>query len=125
MEVSASFRMQIKKEYSFMKYLNSSEMGKRILKRRKELGFTQDKLAELSDVTTQFVSYVENGQRSVRSENIAKIAAALQVSVDYLLTGERIDKDSSILVEKIKKLSPENYRILTALLNELLKQQEE
>ena len=33
------------------------EMGERIMQRRKKLGLTQEALAELSELTTQFVSY--------------------------------------------------------------------
>ena len=54
------------------------EMGKRITERRKKLGLTQEALAELSDLTAQFVSYGESGKRAMRPENLMKIASLLQ-----------------------------------------------
>ena len=42
------------------------EVGKRIMERRKKLGLTQEALAEMSDLTTQFVSYAESGKRGMR-----------------------------------------------------------
>lgn len=69
------------------------EMGKRIMERRKKMGLTQEILAEKSELTTQFVSYAESGKRGMRPENLMKIAAALEVSTDYLLTGDIIDKE--------------------------------
>ena len=73
------------------------EIGQRIMDRRKKLGLTQEVLAEKGDVTAQFVSYAEAGKRAMRPENLLKIATALEVSADYLLTGDIIDKDLLIL----------------------------
>ena len=41
------------------------EVGKRIMERRKKLGLTQEALAEMSDLTTQFVSYAESGKQQI------------------------------------------------------------
>ena len=78
------------------------EIGKRIMDRRKKLGLTQEALAEKGEVTTQFVSYAESGKRAMRPENLLKISSALEVSADYLLTGEIIDKDLLILSDKLR-----------------------
>jgi len=86
------------------------EIGQRIIERRKKLGLTQEALAEKADVTAQFVSYAEVGKRAMRPENLMKIAAALEVSADYLLTGDIIDKDLLILSDKMQKLSPSQIR---------------
>ncbi len=85
--------------------LNLEEVENRIMARRKELGLTQESLAEKSDVTTQFVSYAESGKRAMRPENLVKISSALGVIVDYLLTGDIIDKDKLLLSDKINQLS--------------------
>ncbi len=95
-----------------------TEMGRRIMERRKKLGLTQEALAEKSDVTTQFVSYAEAGKRAMRPENLMKIAAALGVSVDYLLTGEIIDKDLLILANKLRRLTPSQVRIVENVIDE-------
>ena len=88
------------------------EMGSRIMERRKKLGLTQEALAEMSELTTQFVSYAESGKRGMRPENLMKVAAALGVSTDYLLTGDIIDKDKLLLSEKLEKLTPKQVRIV-------------
>ena len=97
------------------------EMGKRITERRKKMGLTQEALAEKADVTTQFVSYAEAGKRAMRPENLLKIAQALQVSADYLLTGEIIDRDLLLLTDKLTTLTPQQFRILESILNECCK----
>ena len=96
------------------------EMGQRIMERRKKLGLTQEALAELSGLTTQFVSYTESGKRGMRPENLMKVAAALGVSTDYLLTGGIIDKDKLLLSEKLEKLAPQQVRIVENVVNECI-----
>ena len=73
------------------------QMAQRITERRKKLGYTQEVLAEKTELTPRFVSYAESGKRATRPENLLKIARALNVSVDYLLTGDIIDKDLLLL----------------------------
>ncbi len=94
------------------------DVGRRIMERRKKMGLTQEALAELCDATTQFVSYAETGKRAMRPENLLKLANALGVSADYLLTGEIVDKDLLILSEKLRRLSPGQLRAVEAIVDE-------
>ena len=94
------------------------KIGKRIMDRRKKLGLTQEALAEKGEVTTQFVSYAESGKRAMRPENLLKISSALEVSADYLLTGEIIDKDLLILSDKLRRLTPSQVRTVEAIIDE-------
>jgi len=97
-----------------------SEVGQRIMERRKKLGLTQEELAEQSDLTTQFVSYAESGKRASRPENLMKIASVLGVSTDYLLTGDIIDKDKLLISEKLDKLTAAEVRIIESIIDECI-----
>ena len=99
------------------KDLNAIEIGKRITECRKLLGLTQEELAEKGDMTTQFVSYAESGKRVIRSENLLKLSKALEVSADYLLTGEIIDKDMFIMSEKLSKLTPKQFKFIESIVD--------
>lgn len=101
--------------------INLLEIGKRITERRKKLGMTQEMLAEKGDLTPQFVSYAESGKRAMRPENVIKLAKALEVSADYLLTGNIVDKDLLILSDKMRKLSPEMLHIVENIIDECVK----
>ena len=94
------------------------DIGNRITELRKRLGWTQEELAEKADLTPQFVSYSESGKRAMRPENLLKLSKALNVSADYLLTGEIIDKDLLILSDKIKQLSPSQIRIIENIVDQ-------
>ncbi|MBQ7596551.1 MAG: helix-turn-helix transcriptional regulator, partial [Clostridia bacterium] len=54
-------------------------MGRRIVKRRKELGLSQEELAARADVSPQMLSTAERGSKSVLSDNLLKISSALGV----------------------------------------------
>ena len=88
------------------------EMGKRIQERRKTLRLTQEELAERADITKQTVSRIENGQRDIGARNLFKVAKALDISPDYLLTGEFGNADIQILNQKITNLSHRQYGFL-------------
>lgn len=97
------------------------DIGRRIMERRKKLGLTQEALAEKGDVTAQFVSYAEAGKRAMCPENLLKIAAALGVSADYLLTGDIIDKGLLLLADKLRRLTPAQVRIVESIIDECCK----
>lgn len=86
------------------------DMGKRISERRKDMKLSQEELAELAEVSPQLLSTAERGTKALRPENLLKISTALGVSVDYLLTGEIIDKDLSIISNKLKNASSTQVR---------------
>lgn len=94
------------------------DIGNRITELRKRLGWTQEELAKKADLTPQFVSYAEAGKRAMRPENLLKLSKALNVSADYLLTGEIVDKDLLILSDKIKQLTPSQIRIIENIVDQ-------
>ena len=64
-----------------------SSVGERIKKRRTELGWTQDVLAQKAGVSKSFLSDLENGKRKVGADTLLDIAQALSLSLDYLMIG--------------------------------------
>lgn len=64
------------------------DMSFRILQRRSALQMTQSKLAKKIGVSRVSVSQWERGDTSPKGENLYKLAEALGVSADWLLTGK-------------------------------------
>ena len=62
-------------------------LGHAIWSTRKKIGFTQEKLAEKSDLSTVFISRIERGVESPSVDNLVKIAKALGVKVADLVDG--------------------------------------
>lgn len=96
------------------------DIGSRIAKCRKEQGLTQEELSEKCDLNPQYISYAETGRRAMRIDNLKRISEALNVSADYLLTGNVADKDASLLSEKMKKLSSPLQDSIEAFINQCI-----
>ncbi|NOU91648.1 helix-turn-helix domain-containing protein [Paenibacillus sp. LMG 31456] len=66
-----------------------SEFGTRVKELRSRSGMSQELLAHRSELDRTYISGVEQGQRNVSLVNIQRIAEALNVSIEYLFSGER------------------------------------
>lgn len=73
--------------------LNSIKIGNFIAEKRRILGFTQQQLAGLLNVSFQAVSKWENGTTYPNIEILKNLATILNVSVDELLDGSEKDAD--------------------------------
>ena len=93
-------------ELMAINYLLMIEVGKWIAYCRRQLGLTQEELAEKDNLKPKFVSYAELGKRAMRPENLLKFSEALGVSADYLITGYRNNRDVNSINDKFNALSP-------------------
>ncbi len=62
-------------------------MGNRIRLRRKEIGLTQNKLAELIDTSNNHISAIENGRERPSIEKFIAICEVLKTTPDFFLMG--------------------------------------
>lgn len=69
--------------------LNSTKVGNFIVNRRRELGMTQQHLADKLNVSFQAVSKWENGTAYPNIEILYDLAIVLDVTVDEILSGNR------------------------------------
>ena len=60
-------------------------LGGAVRAKRKELKFSQEKLAEKADLSTAFISRVERGRECPSVDSLVKIARALKVRLRDLL----------------------------------------
>ena len=67
-------------------------IGGRIKSAREAAELTQEKLADLIDVSVQFISDLERGKSGLSVETLIKTCSVLQVSSDYILF-EKLDKN--------------------------------
>ncbi len=65
------------------------ELGKRLRQLRRGKDLTQKQLAALVGVTSSVISCYEIGERTPSPPVLRKLAATLNVSTDYLLSGDR------------------------------------
>ena len=89
------------------------DLGRRIRKQRTQRGWTQEALAERVNVSTSFVGHVERGSRKASLETLVSMANALDVSVDYLLSGSI---NNSVIGPMPKSLSDQQRTALKEIL---------
>ncbi len=95
------------------------DMGARIVKRRKELGITQEQLAEKIGVSIQSISCIENGRKSIKPENLSKICETLDISADYILRGKKSYKELEGILKKFESMSEYDYKMVENIVDRL------
>ncbi len=74
-----------------------SDIGKRIEQRRKILNMTRDHLAEMLDISSNFLYSIERGTKGFSADLLYKISEALDASNEYLLFGSNTCSSNDIL----------------------------
>ncbi len=65
--------------------------GKKIRSLREEQKISREKLAELANISTQFLADIETGKKGMSVVTLKKLCNALHVSSDYII----FDKESA------------------------------
>lgn len=61
------------------------DAGKRILHLREQLGWSQKELAEKVSIDKSVMNRIELGTRSIRDDELFRLADVLEVTTDYIL----------------------------------------
>lgn len=93
------------------------EMGLRIAARRKAMRLTQEELAEKLGVSTQMISNLELGKKAIRPENLIKVCEALDLSADYVLTGNSTSTAVGAVATKLAALNEKELQIVNDLID--------
>lgn len=96
------------------------KIGPRIKRIREESGYTQEKLAELIDVSVQYLAKLEAGRVGISLPNFMSLCRALGVSADYLLWGERHENDISAIVESTRFIPRKQYELLEDIIKDYI-----
>lgn len=99
-------------------------IGKRIQDRRKQQGYTQEKIAELMNVSIQMVSNLERGNKAIRIDNLINLSQILDISTDYILTGKETINDIGSLAERIAQLPDKDKKMIEVLVEYCISESE-
>lgn len=98
-------------------------LGARIKELRKKRGFTQEKLAELTEISSPSISKIESGVYHPTEENIEKIADVLEVQIYELYKFEH-KNDVQKIKERINlllnKASKEQLELLLKIIVDIV-----
>lgn len=96
------------------------EIGKRIYNQRKKMGYTQEQLADMMNVSIQMISNLERGNKAIRIDNLIRLCNILNVSTDYILTGKENINDIDSLADRLSKLRPKERKMIDLLIDHCL-----
>lgn len=99
------------------------DVGKRIEDKRKCRGYTREKLSELADISVQFLADIERGRKSMTVATLRRIAAALDVTTDYIVNGTEFSENERVntILAALSPYHKEQAEKLVVLFAETLK----
>lgn len=99
-------------------YINSAEIGKRIAKRRKELGMKQYEICEKAELSDKYLSNIERAVSLPSLEVFMKLCEVLDTTPNALLLGTSENADKSQYALHIaNKLEKMNKNQISLVLN--------
>lgn len=87
----------------------AAQIGKRIYKKRKQMGLTQEELADRSGLSQSFLACIERGEKGLGFDSVIRISCALGTSTDYLLMGV-VSREESDYIHSLFGLMDETQR---------------
>lgn len=98
-------------------------LGARIRHERQNMGLTQDRLAEKSEVSACYIGQIERGERKLSLETLIKIASVLGVSIENLLQTDTIKPNFEIekLYSMLDGKNEKQIRMVIDVINLILR----
>lgn len=105
--------MRVKKEINI-------QIGEQIKAAREHAKMTQEQLAELVEVSPQFVSDLERGVVGISIPTLKRLCVVLGVSSDQILFDDKTKKYALSIVEKCRPLTGEQFQLLLAVIDKFI-----
>ena len=104
--------------------LDYAEIGKRIARRRKELGLKQVEVCERAEINDKYLSCIERATSIPSLEVVMRLALALDTTPDEFLTGSvRYDSDQwRDVAELLRNMNPAKLELAKSFLTWLSEQ---
>ena len=102
--------------------IDYKELGKRIRAERRRQELTQEKLAEMADISDSFMGHIERGGRTLSIETLAKLANALNLSIEYIVCGEfnyQPDMLPAEVLDALNQMSESQRRVFLNIMKTL------
>ena len=96
------------------------KFGERVKQLRLSAGMTQEQLAELIDVSPQYISDLERGVVGISIATLRRLCEKLRISSDQILFSRKPENDVSALTEKCGRLPREQFEILSTIIQKFI-----
>ena len=96
------------------------EIGARIKCKRKDLKYTREFLAELIDISPQFLADIECGKKGMSFSTLIKLCQCLGVSCDYIILGKTQDNRYERITQFVESIDEKYLPMVENLLGNIL-----
>ena len=95
-----------------MNNIDYHKLGEKVRLKRRQLGYTQEKLAEICEISTGFLGHIESGTRAPSLETLYCLACALHSGIDYFLFDSAVEPDNMLeqICSSVSGKSPDSYK---------------
>ena len=124
---SSSILYIVKEMMLTMYNIDYKELGKRIRAERRKQDLTQEKLAEMANISDSFMGHIERGGRTLSIETLAKLANALNLSIEYIVCGEfnyQPDMLPAEILDALNRMSSNQRKVFLKIMKTLATHQD-
>lgn len=91
-------------------------VGQRILLLRVNRGYSRETLAEFAGISAKFLYEIETNKKGFSAYTLQRIAGALEVSLDYIMTGQGAREHDEEIYDTICRFKPNTLQAVEQLL---------
>ena len=102
-----------------MTYTEDMGTSSRIRELRLDRGYTRDQLAELAGISSKFLYEIEVKEKGFSAQTLKNLSDALEVSADFILTGEGNKKYDADIAATIELFEPNRLKKVAQLLRDV------
>ena len=89
-----------------MKEIKNKCIGYRIMELRLDRGYSREGLAERAGISSKFLFEIERNGRGFSANTLINLADSLDVSADFIMTGQGSTKFDEGIAETLEKFEP-------------------
>lgn len=93
-----------------------NNVGSRIRKLREMNRYTREKFAEIAEISPKFLYEIETGQKGFSADTLYRIAKALSVNCEYILSGDIQDNNDEEVLKALRLFSVSQLNDIASLL---------
>jgi transcriptional regulator with XRE-family HTH domain len=97
----------------------NEKIGKRIYDLRTQSNYTREYLAEISNISDNFLYEIETGRKGLSATTLYQVSQSLNVTMDYLANGEIEAVESCVKCYLLRHFNAKDREILEEIISKI------
>ena len=99
----------------------NKKVGQRVYELRIKNKYTREYLAEIADISDNFLYEIETGRKGFSAITFYQLSQSLNVTMDYLATGEKPTSESNNISELLMIFNEKDRKIVLEIILKISK----